>query len=237
MCFRALALLLIFCGLTATPVQASEIESIVNKTLDAYGGIEALSEVAAVKQTGQVYAKIRHAGQAGELLRIFEGSERLRVEIAYPDGDKEVRIVNGTLGWRNGQPAQGPSLIAMQTQCYRLALPLLLKQHSSELIDLGLVQEGGKALHALDLPLPEGVLLSVKIDPETGRILRSRAGFTMGSMILEFGTEYEDFRKVGKLLFAFREKNYASGQYTADTVLTSIELVEKQPAGRFEQGE
>ncbi len=56
----------------------------------------------------------------------------------------------------------------------------------------------------------------------------------MDSMAMEFGTEYEDFRKVGELLFAFREKNYASGRYTADTVLTSIEIVEKQPAARFE---
>lgn len=231
---RSLALPLIAFGLIAIPAQASEIEALMEMTLDAYGGTEALGQVSAVKQTGRVHAKIRHAGQAGELLRIFEGSERLRVEVAYPDGANELRIVNGTAGWRNGNPAQGPSLIAMRTQCYRLALPLLLKQHASELVDRGIVQGGGKTLRALDLPLPEGVLLSVEIDPETGRILRSRARFTMGSMSLEFGTEYSDFRKVGELLFAFQEKNYASGRYTADTVLTSIELVEKQPADAFE---
>ena len=85
----------------------------------------------------------------------------------------------------------------------------------------------------VELPLPEGVFLTAEIDPETGRILRSRARFSVGSMSLEFGTEYSDFRKVGELLFAFQEKNYASGQYTADTVLTLIELVDKQPADRF----
>lgn len=221
-------------GLISASAQASEIEPLLTRTLDAYGGAEALGRVSAVRQTGQVRAKIRHAGQAGELLRIFEGSERLRVEIAYPDGANEIRIVNGTAGWRNGKPAQGPSLIAMRTQCYRLALPLLLKQRSSELIDHGIVQRDGKALRALDLPLPEGVVLSVEIDPETGRILRSRARFTMGSMQMEFRTEYSDFRKVGDLLFAFQEKNYASGRYTADTVLTSIDVVEKQPADRFQ---
>ncbi len=231
--FRSLALPIIFCSLIAASAQASEIEALLNKTLDAYGGVEALSQVAAVKQTGQVHAKVQQEGKAGKLLRLFEGSERLRVEIAYPDGENEIRIVNGSAGWNNGQPAEGAFLIAMQTQCYRLALPLLLKQHSSELIDRGLVQAGDKALHTLELPMPEGVVLSVEIDPETGRILRSRARFVTGSMALEFGTRYEDFRKVGKLLFAFREMSYTGGQYTADTVLSSIELVEKQPASRF----
>jgi hypothetical protein len=232
--FRSLALLLISSSLFGFSARASEIDSLISKTLDAYGGIEALSQVSAVEQKGQVRAKIRHAGQAGELLRIFEGSERLRVEIAYPDGANEIRIVNGSVGWRNGKPAQGPSLVAMQTQGYRLALPLLLKQHSSELVDLGISQGADKTLRVLELPLPEGVVLSVELDPETGRILRSRARFSISAMSLEFGTEYSDFRKVGKLLFAFREQNYASGQYTADTVMTSIELVEKQPAERFE---
>lgn len=232
--FRSFALPLIAFALIASSARGSDLDSLVDATLDAYGGLEALNRVSAVEQTGRVHARIRHAGQAGDLSRLFEGPERLRVEIAYPDGSSELRIVNGTVGWRNGKPAQGPSLIAMKTQGYRLALPLLLKQHASELVDRGVVQAEGATRRALELPLPEGVVLSVEIDPKTGRIESSRARFSVGSMAMEFGTEYADFRKVGDLLFAFQEKNYANGQYTADTVLTSIELVAKQPAERFE---
>jgi hypothetical protein len=50
---------------------------------------------------------------------------------------------------------------------------------------------------------------------------------------MEFVTEYGDFRKVGGVLFAFRERNFAGGTYTAETVLDTVELLDAAPSGAF----
>ena len=50
---------------------------------------------------------------------------------------------------------------------------------------------------------------------------------------MRFATSYDDFRRIGKLLFAFRETNYAAGQLTGHTRIENIELLDKPAAGSF----
>jgi hypothetical protein len=186
--------------------------------------------VVAVRQAGTV-TSLLHPGQAASLKRLAARGGRLRVEIGW-SGEPEVRVVDGQVGWRGGEPAGGPPLAAMVLQAARFDLPLRLKEGLARVEDRGVVELGGKRLRALALEVAPGLVVEADLDPATGRILRSRGASSVGPA-LEFVTTYDDFRTVGGLLFAFREGNWANGVTTGETVLTSVELLSRLPEQAF----
>lgn len=219
----------------ADAASGEDLSALVRRTLDAYGGAEALAQGVAVRERGAVHPKQRHPGEVGKLQRLFQGAARLRVEIDYSDGVREVRVLDGPRGWRDGVPVAGPLLDSMAVQAARLALPQLLQEHAGALIDRGSVTRDEAERRRLELPLGGARSLVVEIDPATGRILRSVGRLAMGEAgAMEFVTEYDDFREVGGVLFAFRERNFAGAVETAETVLESVELLAAPPDGAFE---
>jgi hypothetical protein len=197
-------------------------DELLAKTMKAYGGEEALRKAAAVRETGKVTSLLR-GGMAGDLVREFERPDRLRVVIRY-GSDTEVRIFDGKTGWREGKVVTGPPLDAMVLQAARLGLPLVLLERKEKLVDRGISEVDGKDLRTLDLPLGNGLTLTVGIDPASGRIVRSSGagGMGMGGKPLEFVTSYDDFRFVEGVLRPFREENYANGFVTGETILSRV---------------
>lgn len=223
----------VFAGMNAAEGAAGDVGLLLDKVLDAYGGRKALERAAAVRQTGRVVSTMR-AGRVGTLLRAFERPDKLRVEISYPGEGSEIRVLDGPTGWRDGKRVSGPPLDAMVLQAARIALPLNLVRNREKLREAASVVQDGKSLRALELPLADGMTLSVGIDPESGRILRSSgrsAGGPMGA--IEFVTIYEDFRSVDGVLFPFQEVNIAMGRKTGDTTLEKIEILRAIPAATF----
>jgi len=203
---------------------------LLQRVLDAYGGLEALSRVVAIHQTGTVHPLMRNLGQVGEVVRVLAPPERLRVEIAYGEGNREVRVLDGSQGWRDGVSVSGPQLDSMRIQAARLSLPLLLHRSAGELVDRGTVDHQGRKLQILELPLAGGVGLTLEIDAESARIVATTGRLSMGpETSIEFRTTYDDFRRVDGLLFAFREGNYVAGNHTADTRLEKVEVLDAPP--------
>lgn len=236
---RGLWILLALAVLPAAPgtgvAAGGEAGDLLEKVVGAYGGERALSQVVVLRETGRVGSKMR--GVEGELLRVYRSPGDLRVEISYPGTEREVRVLSGKNGWRQGRPVSGPPFDAMVLQAARLALPRNLLEAAGKVEDLGAVQRDGRSLRVLSFPLGEGISMRVEIDPATGRILRSagrsesgRGGMPGG---IEFITEYGDFREVDGVLFPFREKNIAMGTHTGDTVLDRIEILAAAPEGSF----
>ncbi len=214
---------------------ADNTASLVNKTIDAYGGLEALKKASAIRQYGTVVSVMR-GGAKGSLKRLFQRPAKLRVEVAFPGEEPEVRVLDGAKGWRMGQPVDGPPYQAMVLQAARLALPLNLSGHKGRIKELAPVARDGAHLRVLELPLGKGMVMTVEIDPETGLILRSSGiikGKGKGAETIEFVTTYRDFRKVGGVLFPFAERNYAMGQVTGETKLDKVEVSAKLPAKTF----
>lgn len=225
----------LFLATVPPPPAEGGLEALIQKTLDAYGGLEALSKVTVVRQQGIVHSKFRQPDGTWKLERIFEPPRRLRVEITYPGGDQEVRLLIGSLGFRNGTPVHGPPRDAMLIQGGRLALPLLLHRHAGGLLDRGEVRRGDRSLRRLEIALGGAVVLTVEIDVASGRILHSTGTFLIGGQSApEFSTAYSDFREVGGVLFPFREANYVSGRHVADTLIERVELLESAPPETFQ---
>lgn len=215
--------------LIVVPVSGSAAENLevfVDRVIAVYGGKEALSRARTVRQTGQTVSLTR-GGVTATLTRVFQRPDKLRVEIAFPGEQVEVRILNGTRGWRRNSEISGPMYNAMLLQAARIALPLLLVEKMANLKDLGTeAGPGGALFRVLQLPLRSDLALFVLIDVETGRIRHSRGSLYADERpIMEFATTYADFRSWNGILVAGREEQYAMGRHVGHTLIEKVEIL------------
>jgi hypothetical protein len=223
--FRALAL----AAAASAALSGGQPDELVSRVARAYGGEKALARIKVWRETGTL-ASPRGVART---VRLFAPPARLRVEIAYPGGGGEVRILDGQEGWRDGEPVVGPPRDAMILQAARLDLPGLLLRNRGRLVDLGKVEREGRTLRGIGVPMAGNLNVALIVDPKTGRILRSEGALPGPGGQIRFATDYSDFRAVGGVLFAFHEENFASGQRTGETRLEKIELLDAAPAGAF----
>ena len=230
---KRLALLLI-CALAARPAAAgADLGALVDKIAGAYGGRAALENLAAVRETGRVEAATR-VGSSGPIVRTFTRPLKLRVEIGEASKPTEVRVLDGSTGWRNGKESAGVGYEAMVLQAVRLDLPFQLLSQRKVLVEKEPLDYQGKRLRIVELPLDHGLSVTAGIETETSRILFSTGTTTAGPTgPMTFETRYEDFRTVEGRLFAFKETNLAGGTKTAEILLSKIELLKDLPSGAF----
>ena len=211
----------------ATPASES-LNEILSQVAEAYGGEKTIVETRAIKLEGTTYSAMR--GAKGPVTRAYQHPDKLLVEIAYQGQATERRVLSGTNGWRQGQAVSGPFHSSMVLQAARMALPRILFDNKDKLIDRGTAKaDGASDLHVLEIPLGDELKMLVEIDPQSGRILRSRGIMSMGNATMEFGTGYESFRMHKGRLVAFEEVHYAAGQPTGYTEITAIEFLKELP--------
>ncbi len=212
--------------------RASGLEALLEKVTAAYGGAERLAQTRAFAQYGTTYSSMR--GQKGSVLRAYQHPDRLRIEIEYPNSEAELRVLSGARAWRQGRAAQGPFYSSMLLQAARLGLPLTLLDHRRQLKDGGsLVGKRGERLHAVELRFHGNLRLVVGISPETGHIRETRGVMEGDGGSMEFGATYDDFRRIGGRLFAFKEVHYAMGGQTGYTELERVEVAPQLPDELF----
>jgi hypothetical protein len=108
----------------------------------------------------------------------------------------------------------------MVLQAARADIPWILEERRGSLKLLPPMDNG--KLQGLEIPLGEGLTLTVYVEAATGRVVRSSGVLEAPGMKTNFATDYSDFRAVDGVLFPFREGNFASNQSTGDTVLTKV---------------
>jgi len=214
---------------------AQEAAELASLCVDAYGGPEAIAAASAFVQVGEIVSTGRSSG-AGRILRAFHRPDKLRVEVAYPDRDVELRVLVGSRGWRGGQPVGGPMHLAMVLQAIRLDFPSFLLAAPEQISEADPIEREGRTFRVLVLEVLAGLTVSAEIDPETGRVHRTtaRIPFEGASSHLEFVNEYSDFREVSGVLFAFREVMYAQGRHTADITLEKVTTFDVLPTEHFD---
>ncbi|MFL5272106.1 MAG: hypothetical protein ACJ79E_08610 [Anaeromyxobacteraceae bacterium] len=229
----ALASLAVTAGASAAAPPAADADALVRRCVEAYGGNAAIAKAARARQEGTVTSLVLHPGEKGRMARAYERPGRLRVEIAYPGGSGEVRVLQGARGWRDGEEVSGPRLQAMILQVARLDLPARLSSPGARVASAGTLELGGKTLRVLAFEPAPGLVVEVAIDPASGRILRSRGAARDGTPGLDFVTTYSEFRTISGVLVAMREESWANGRTTGETVLEKVEFPAALPDGMF----
>lgn len=217
------ALALAFAG-TASAAQPPK--EILEKIAGAYG----TTPPAAMVEEGTTTSFRRGEGK---LLRHYKAPDRFSIRIDYATGS-EVRTMAGEKTWQQGAPANPVLRGAIALQVARIALPWNMLEKRSSLVDLGAVSTpDGKTGRAIEFPLEDQLRLVLEVDPETGRILRSRGIYRMGDNTMEFATAYSDFRNSNGRLHAAREEHYAMGQHTGFSVIEKVSYPATLPESLF----
>ena len=205
---------------------SQQADALVDSVLEAYGGLESIRAVEAYRLEATMQAHSR--GQQARTIRISEGVRRLQVMISYPDG-AEIRIVDGDRGHSGSSletlaPAAGPALSAMTLQAARAHVPWILDAMRSRVT--GVAVEG--PYDGLEIRFSDAESLRLLVEPQTHFIVTAESTVRAGGMNIAFRTDFSDFRRVGGILFAFHEENFAAGTHTATT---TVERVVLNPAG------
>jgi hypothetical protein len=213
-------------------VEKESPAALIRRCMAAYGGERARVRLGRVRVTGTIRSKL-HPGQDGVETRLFARSARLRVEVAFPGSEPEVRVLDGARAFRYGQPAPGPVALSLQLQVARLDLPALLEEWESRVEDLGKVEYEGQDLRVLGLETSPGVRIEAGLDPGSARIIYVRGVARNGPSQLEVFTVYRNFRMVDGVLVPFREEGWTTAESTGDLDLTRVEFLDEVPEGSF----
>ena len=207
----------------AMPVRAEEdLAAVLARTKEKYGGDALPADGTLLRSSGTMMSSGR--SMQGKILREAAWPSYLRVEIDYDDGTRETRLMLDDEGWRDGEPATGPLVLAMKLQSARLSLPMILWWRHDALTDLGpATREDGVAVRRLRIGLDEALALFVEIETSTGKILRSAGVMSMGGAQMSFGAVYSEFRQFGELTWPTHEDQSAMGRGIGWTRIDTLE--------------
>ena len=224
--------ILVFLVFASTPAAAAELDALLDKVWQTYGGEKRIVETKAYRQYGKTFSSLR--GREGEVFRAYQHPDHLRVEIDYGKQAAELRILAGNHAWKQNKMVGEPFYSAMLLQAARLGMPATLLEHRTRLLDAGtFTGREGKTLRAVELQFHGSLRLVAGIDPQTGHIRESLGVIEKQGVRMEFGTTYTDFRLHEGRLFAYEEGHYAMGRKTGYTRLERIESVSALPGELF----
>ena len=217
-------------GATASDPGAP-INVFVGQILAAYGGESLPRRGQVIRQTGRNWSEMH--GAEGRIVREFRWPDYLRVEIDYPDGSSESRLLDGIRIMRDGQPVPPAMASAMRLQLARLSLPMLLAWEAGRLSELAPTRRpDGIEVRRLRVDFDDGLALFAEVDRETARILRTAGVVQLGKESVSFGAEYDRFRFFGGLSWPEKEDLSAMGHGIGSVVLETIEI-DPAPARDF----
>lgn len=201
---------------------------VIDQTIAAHGGREALEKATYIHVTGVVRSS-RLSEQPGSFIRLFRGHNQLGVANMFPGRDKEVRYLRGDRGWHQGVEVTGLPLLGMQLQAARMAMPLSLAQQREAVVRHDDVTRDGKTYYVLELPVHASLTMRVEIDAKSGLIERSIGIIRQGPHTVDFVTTYADYRTVQGVRFPFAEERTIMGRHAASVRIDAIQVLAEDP--------
>jgi hypothetical protein len=201
-------------------------EKVISEVIKAYGGEKVIKSINTIYAKGKTKALMR--GLEGTYTRYFKRNRKLRVETVY-SLSSEVRILNGTIGWRGNisEPltqVSGVRYLAMAYQYKQLDLPYGLLKRNYRVIRAGNGHLNNKLSHVLDLLDNEGPPLRVYIDPDTFYIVKVIAEIKKENATAALSAEFSDFRIIDGVPLPHRILNYAVGHKVGETVIEEYSI-------------
>ncbi len=218
------------------PGSDKDVQYLVSKIIEAYGGEEVIEGLKSVHATGDIEAFMRQDNGTYELY--FRRPRKLRVETRYRRS-AETRILNGDIGYRgmDGFPlsrSSGDSLLAMVYQYKHFDLPYGLLKGVYSISRKETEDLNRKSTVVLHLTDSEGPPMDVYVDTNTFFIVRVTGYFSVpGGGSTSLSAEFSDFRKVDRAMFPFRIVNYAGGYRIAETVMKTYTIDQPMPDSLF----
>ena len=197
---------------------APPLGKVLARTFRAYGGVDAILGVSAIRSVGAVS---EGEAQGWRVERVLALPDRYRSAFSLGGVEHETVILAGLRAFRNGAEVTGlVRADQIRLEALRAFLPGALAKNRAALVDRGEVGEGAARVRRVELPMRNDALLVVDIEARTGRIVRTVVAVGGRETLVT----YRRFRMVSGVLFPFAEDvEGADGRRTL--ALEHIELV------------
>jgi hypothetical protein len=191
---------------------------VLARTFRAYGGVDAILAVGAVRATGAV---TEGEAQGWRVERTVALPDHYRSALSFGGVEHEAVVLAGPRAFRNGAEVTGlVRADQIRLEALRAFLPAALALRRASLVDRGEVGKGAARVRRVELPLREDAVLTADIEPRSGRVLRTVVAVGGRENLVS----YRRFRLVSGLLFPFAEDvEGADGRRTL--LLERIELL------------
>lgn len=213
----------------------SDINTLISKIIEVYGGKEAIESIKTIYAKGIISALMRH--DKGEYVMYFKPDRKLRLELLY-SRSSETSILNGSRGWRGAgkgqlQMVSDNRYLAMVFQHKRLDLPYGLLTDRYKIKRAGNAVIGGKNVAALELTDSEGPPIKIYVS-ENFHIVKVSGYFRTKEFTTELSAEYSDFRVIDSVPFPYKIVNYASGHKVGETIIDTYSVNSAMDVSLFE---
>lgn len=215
------ALLLMWLTLSnAAYSQSLDLDAVMARVIDAYGGESNLRKLASQVQTWDMVAVQSH--RKGTDVRTIRAPDQLKVELTYPD-KTETRVFNREESYVRFNRGPTKTVVeaqrdAMRLQLMRLYSPLLLRDR---LDSLAMTVEGDSYVLSL---FERGVNIDYVVNAANWRIEKVVGTLPINGSTMQFLTEYSDFTMRDGVLIHQQEKKFAGSINTAVLQLRDISL-------------
>jgi hypothetical protein len=205
----------------ATRPTPPPLGQVLARTFRAYGGVDAILGVGAVRSVGTVAQGEAHGWRVERTVR---PPDRYRSAFSLGGVEHETVILAGLRAFRNGAEVTGlVRADQIRLEALRAFVPAALAKNRAALQDRGELGEGADRVRRVDLPLREDAVLTADIDARTGRVVRTVVSVAGKDTLVS----YRRFRMVSGVLFPFAEDvEGADGKRTL-----TLEHIELLPAG------
>jgi hypothetical protein len=200
-------------------------KGLIINVIKAYGGKETIIKNSSILAKGKIRTFM--VNDEGTYVRYFMRDRKLRVETSYRRGE-EIRILNGSRGWRGKvkttgadmlKEVTGHRLISMVYQYKQLDLPHGFLNRDYTIRMTGKEELDGAGVAVLELTDKEGPPMTVSIDLKKYYIRKVVGHFKIGEKETALAAKFDDFRIIKNMPFPFLVTNYAGGYKIGETLL------------------
>ena len=213
--------------------------ALMERSIEAMGGSEALASVQAVQRSAEVTI-VRPMGEMAigvEMLVSFP--DKMKTTMQTPMGDIDM-VVNGDQAWAidpmgNTQPLPPQQRDSMREELWRIPVFLYgrLDEEGLAVQHLGQEEINGRSVEALLITPPGYDPFRLYLDAETMLPVK-KAGRSMSQQgPVDAETMMSDYREVGGIQFPFRETSTENGNPSSDAIIQAIEINPDIPADAF----
>ncbi len=226
-------------GAETTSGYSPDVDAVVRRIIDAYGGTTVLGDIHSFSATGVLESPL-YERPAKYSVALEQQGRKLRVEI-QSGNSFELRILNGAKGYYRTDASPivavaGSRLLAMVYQFKELTMLHQLMASSFSIIDGGKSTVNGAPVRIFLLSDPEGPPMKLYVDAKSHRIVRDSGIFIMEGAETELSSEFRDFKRVDGRLFPFRIINYAGGQRIGELHISEYKVNPALPDSLFMPG-
>ncbi len=235
--------LLLFTIILSTNVQAQTVDSIINKNIEARGGLKLIKSVSSIEMSGQIVFHNLNA----PFTYILKRPDQMRLAIVV-NSDTLVEAYDGKTAWasvpKNGQnviqkfPAAQAGSFKEQSDFEGPLIDYQKKGYS--IVKKGVTKIGTKTAYQLELTNSDGVKKNIFIDTQSYQNIRETSSKKIKSSgpsnmsVFNIVTSYGNFKSYKGLTLPYEVKTVINGNPITQMSIKKVSLNDNEPESIFQ---